>query len=67
MKKPSNITRREFVTATAAGFALTGVPLAALSPHISESHVLKTQVAETQVSQKRSDATSATGPFRALI
>ena len=62
MKKPSNITRREFVTASAAGFALSGMPLAALPPYIVE-----TQAAGTQVTEKRSDRKSEAGPFRVLI
>src|ERR1017187_8938454 len=62
MKKPSNMTRREFVTASAAGFAMSGRPRAAAPGHVAE-----TQVGETQVAEKRSDRKPEPGPFRVII
>lgn len=56
------MTRREFVTASAAGFAMSGMPLAALPPHVVE-----TRVAGTQAAEKRSDRKSEVGPFRVVI
>ena len=67
MKKPSTITRREFVTASAAGFALSGVSLAALSPHVGEGQVAETQISESQVTENRSDRKPEAGPFRVVI
>jgi inosine-uridine nucleoside N-ribohydrolase len=62
MKKPSNMTRREFVTASAVGFAMSGRPRAAAPGHVAE-----TQVGETQVAEKRSDRKLEPGPFRVII
>jgi inosine-uridine nucleoside N-ribohydrolase len=62
MKKPSNMTRREFVTASAAGFAMSGLPRAAAPGHVAE-----TKVGETQVAEERSDRKPEPGPFRVLI
>ncbi len=52
MKKPSNITRREFVTASVAGFAVGQL---ARAPEI------------LQVAEKRSDRDPRRGPFRVII
>jgi inosine-uridine nucleoside N-ribohydrolase len=62
MKKPSNMTRREFVTASAAGFAMSGRPRAA-----APGHGAKTQADETQVAEKRSDRKPEPGPLRVII
>lgn len=56
------MTRREFVTASAAGFALSGLPLAAAPPPVVE-----TRISETQVGEKRSDPNLEAGPFRVVI
>ena len=52
MKKPSNITRREFVTASVAGFAVGQL---ARAPET------------LQVAEKRSDREPRRGPFRVII
>jgi inosine-uridine nucleoside N-ribohydrolase len=62
MKKPSNMTRREFVTASAAGFAMSGRPRATAPGEVAE-----TQVGETQVAEKRSDRKPEPVPFRVII
>ena len=52
MKKPSNMTRREFVTASAAGLALSGLASAAPTLHVGE---------------QRSEPKPGGGPFRVII
>jgi len=52
MKKPSDMTRREFVTASAASLALGGLPYGAQSQHLD---------------QHRSDHEPVRGPFRVII
>jgi inosine-uridine nucleoside N-ribohydrolase len=62
MKKPSNMTRREFVTASAAGFAMSGRPRAA-----APGQGAKNQADETQAGEKRSDRKPEPGPLRVII
>ena len=67
MKKPSNMTRREFVTASAAGFAMSGRPRAAAPGHGAKTQTGETQAGETQAAEKRSDRKPEAGPFRVII
>ena len=72
MKQPSNMTRREFVTASAAGFAMSGRPRAAApgqgaKTQADETQADETQAGETQVAEKRSNRKPEPGPLRVII
>lgn len=67
MKKPSNMTRREFVTASAAGFAMSGRPRAAAPGQGAKTQADETQAGETQAAEKRSDRKPEPGPLRVII
>jgi inosine-uridine nucleoside N-ribohydrolase len=62
MNRPSKLTRREFVTASAAGFALNGLPRAAEPAQVGEN-----QVGENQVGERRSERKPLPGPLRVII
>lgn len=67
MKKPSNMTRREFVTASAAGFAMSGRPRATAPGQGAKTQADETQAGETQVAEKRSNRKPEPGPLRVII